>query len=212
MSDEGRALVAAEERIRELERETARLQRKLSEQTQLAHTARVASIAVLEALALPEVLDTLLDCLAQVVPFDAACVLLVEEEPGDRPTRVVMQAGVGYDGFEPGVVAFPVSDRPHLRRVLEERRSVRIDDTWSDPGWQRGVTVSEETRSWLGVPLVARGQVLGMFGLDKRETHGFHADHERLAELLAAHAALAIANARTCERMRDRLAALGSAP
>lgn len=210
MGDQARQLVAAEERIRELERETARLQQRLAEQTQLAHTARVASIAVLEALDLPEVLDTLLDCLAQVVPFDAGCVLLVEEDAAGGDPRVVMAAGVGYDGFVPGAVSFPVGGLPHLRRVIDDRRSIRIDDTWADPGWRRGVSVSEETRSWLGVPLIARGRVLGMFGLDKRETHGFHADHERLAELLAAHAALAIANARTCAAMRDRLAALGS--
>lgn len=206
------ALRAAEARIRELERETARLHRKLAEQQQLAHTARVASIAVLEALDLPEVLDTLLDCLAQGVPFDAACVLLLDEAAAPDAPRVVMEAGVGYDGFAAGAVSFPVAGRPHLRAVIEERRSVRIDDTWADPGWERGVAVSEETRSWLGVPLVARGQVLGMFGLDRRETHGFHDEHQRLAEQLAAHAALAVANAKLCARMRDRLAALGTTP
>jgi GAF domain-containing protein len=207
--DEGQALRTAQDRIRELERETARLHRKLAEQQQLANTARVASITVLEALDLPEVLDTLLDCLAQGVPFDAGCVLLCDDQD---PERLVMQAGVGYDGFEAGAVSFTTRDRPHLRRVIEGRASVRLDDTWADPGWQRGVVVSEETRSWLGVPLVARGQVLGMFGLDKRERSGFHDDHQRLAELLAAHAALAIANARMCGRMRERLASRGGAP
>lgn len=205
------ALTRAEVRVRELERETARLHRKLAEQQQLAHTARVASIAVLEALDLPEVLDTLLDCLAQGVPFDAGCVLLVDEASPPEARRVVMLAGVGYTGFVPGEVAFAV-ERPHLRRVIEDRQSVRIDDTWADPGWERGVAVSEDTRSWLGVPLVARGHVLGMFGLDKREVAGFHDDHQRLAELLAAHAALAVANARMCARMRDRLASLGVTP
>ncbi|MCB9686587.1 MAG: GAF domain-containing protein [Alphaproteobacteria bacterium] len=192
-------LEAARERIAKLERDNARLLQKLAEQRQLTEASRVASIALLEALDLQEVLDTLLDCLAQVVPFDAGCVLLLEDDD-----HVVMQAGLGYDDFEPGEVVLEVADRPHLHQIVRTMRSHRIDDTWRDEGWQRGIDVSEDTRSWLGVPLTARGVVLGLFGLDRREPNGFSDEHVRLAELLAAHAALAIANARLYARLAGR--------
>ncbi|MCA9494912.1 MAG: GAF domain-containing protein [Myxococcales bacterium] len=196
MTETDAELAAARERIARLESDNARLLQKLAEQRQLTEASRVASIALLEALDLQEVLDTLLDCLAQVVPFDAGCVLLLEDAD-----QVVMQAGLGYDDFEPGAVSLGVGERPHLERIVRTMRSHRIDDTSRDDGWQRGIEVSEDTRSWLGVPLTARGVVLGLFGLDRREPHGFTDEHVRLAELLAAHAALAIANARLYARL-----------
>ncbi len=193
-------LRVAKERIAKLERDNARLLQKIAEQRQLADASRVASIAVLEALELQDVLDTLLDCVALVVPFDAGCVLLL-----DGAGCAVMQAGVGYEDFRPGAVSLKVSDLPHLERITRTMESNRIDDTWASAGWRRGIAVSEETRSWLGVPLIARGVVLGMFGLDRREPRGFTDDHVRLAEMLAAHAALAVANARLYAKMRAEI-------
>jgi signal transduction histidine kinase len=56
--------------------------------------------------------------------------------------------------------------------------------------------------SFLGVPIVARGHVAGAFYLtDKPE--GFSDDDQALIETFAAHAALAIENARLHERSRE---------
>ena len=184
-------LEAAERRIADLERDNARLLRQLAEARQLEDMARIASIAVLEALDLQDILDTLLQCIEPMIPFDTACVLLLDDQG-----RASMQAGVGFDeAIQPGEVVFDVAARPHLDACVRRMSSVRIADTTVDPGWQHGVDVSASTRSWLGVPLVARGRVLGLFGLDKREPDFFTDGHVRLAEGLAAHAALAVANA-----------------
>lgn len=192
VEDELRARVAA------LERDNARLLDELAQLRQLADASRMASIAVLEALDLRDVLDTLLDCVAQLVPFDSACVLLLDERG-----RAVMEAGVGYERpFRPGEVALDVGQRTHLGQIVEGMRSLRIADTRRHAGWQHGIPVSADTRSWLGVPLVARGRVLGLFGLDKREPGFFTDDHVRLAEGLASHAGLAVANARTFAALR----------
>ena len=59
-------------------------------------------------------------------------------------------------------------------------------------------------RSFLGVPIVARGGVIGALYLtDKEGGGGFTDDDERLIGLLAAHAAIAIENARLYERSRE---------
>lgn len=195
-----RELQEARERIAALERDNAELLRRLGELRQLADASRMASIAVLEALDLQEVLDTLLDCVAQIVPFDAACVMLLDDRG-----RAVMEAGVGYAApFRPGEVAFEVAGHAHLERLVSTMTSVNVADTRTHPSWRHGVAVSAGTRSWLGVPLIARGKVLGLFGLDKNEPGFFTEEHVRLAEGLAAHAALAIANARLYQSVRQR--------
>ena len=191
-------LRACRARVAGLERDNAHLLEELSQLRQLADLSRMASIAVLEALDLQEVLDTLLDCVAQLVPFDSGCVLLLDEGG-----RAMMEAGVGYDrSIRPGEVALDLGLRTHLGQIVEGMKSVRIPDTRRHAGWQHGIPVSADTRSWLGVPLLARGRVLGLFGLDKREPDFFTEDHLRLAEDLASHAALAIANARTFSALR----------
>ena len=59
-------------------------------------------------------------------------------------------------------------------------------------------------RSFLGVPVVARGRVIGAVYLtDKEGAPSFSDDDERLIGLLAAHAAIAIENARLYERSRE---------
>ena len=59
-------------------------------------------------------------------------------------------------------------------------------------------------RSFLGVPIVARGGVIGALYLtDKEDGDAFTEEDERLIVLLAAHAAIAIENARLHERARE---------
>ena len=59
-------------------------------------------------------------------------------------------------------------------------------------------------RSFLGVPIVAPEGVIGAFYLtDKEGAAAFGDDDQELIELLAAHAAIAITNARLYERSRE---------
>jgi signal transduction histidine kinase len=59
-------------------------------------------------------------------------------------------------------------------------------------------------RSFLGVPIVAEEQVIGAFYLtEKLSEPSFSAGDQALIELLAAHAAIAITNARLYERSRE---------
>jgi signal transduction histidine kinase len=58
--------------------------------------------------------------------------------------------------------------------------------------------------SFLGVPICARGEVIGAFYLtDKEGADEFSDSDQELIELLAAHAAIAVTNARLYERSRE---------
>ena len=63
---------------------------------------------------------------------------------------------------------------------------------------------TRDMRSFLGVPIVARGGIIGALYLtDKEDAAAFSDADERLIVLLAAHAAIAIENARLHERSRE---------
>jgi signal transduction histidine kinase len=67
--------------------------------------------------------------------------------------------------------------------------------------WPKG---HPDMRSFLGVPIVARDEVIGAFYLtEKADTQCFDESDRGLIELLAAHASIAITNARLYERSRE---------
>ena len=92
-----------------------------------------------------------------------------------------------------------------LGAMLESPEPYRIDDIHTDPrfrGWWP--SAHPDMRSFLGVPVVARGRVIGAVYLtDKQDAPSFSDEDERLIGLLAAHAAIAIENARLYERSRE---------
>jgi signal transduction histidine kinase len=90
-----------------------------------------------------------------------------------------------------------------LGAMLESPASFRTADIRRDPrfrGWWP--RAHPQMHSFLGVPIVARGSVIAAFYLTDKEA-GFSDDDQRLIELLAPHAAIAIENARLAERSRE---------
>jgi signal transduction histidine kinase len=81
----------------------------------------------------------------------------------------------------------------------------RADDIHEDPRlrdwWPRE---HPDMRSFLGVPIIAENEVIGAFYLTEKEgAEAFDTADQQLIELLAAHAAIAITNARLYERSRE---------
>jgi signal transduction histidine kinase len=92
-----------------------------------------------------------------------------------------------------------------LGAMFDERDPYRTADMHQHPRfrgwWPRG---HPDMRSFLGVPIVARDEVIGAFYLtEKIGTQDFSDTDQDLIELLAAHASIAITNARLNERSRE---------
>ena len=92
-----------------------------------------------------------------------------------------------------------------LGAMLETAEPFRTDDIHADPrfrGWWPAA--HPDMRSFLGVPIVAGEGVIGAFYLtEKEDGPRFDPADQELIELLAAHAAIAITNARLYERSRE---------
>jgi signal transduction histidine kinase len=92
-----------------------------------------------------------------------------------------------------------------LGAMLESEEPYRTADIRRDPRFQ-GWWPDEhpEMRSFLGVPIVSRRGIIGAFYLTEKDgPDDFGDDDERLIVMLAAHAAIAIENARLFERSRE---------
>jgi len=167
---------------------------------------RDANIALTENLSLERVLETLLGFLAKLVPFDSANVMLRNEE-----SQFVVTALRRYEEFQDvetaRFIAFDARTNPILQQICSTQKSLIVADTHREPGWQ-WVNGAGHVRNWLGVPLIASGQVIGLYSVDKVEPFFFQAEHVRLAETLAERAATAIRNAQLFEQSQHHVAEL----
>jgi signal transduction histidine kinase len=93
-----------------------------------------------------------------------------------------------------------------LGAMLEGPEPFRTGDIQQDPRFEGWPEEHPSMHSFLGVPIVSRSQVIGAVYLtDKRgQRRGTFTDEDQeLIEMLAAHAAVAIENARLYERSRE---------
>ncbi len=91
-----------------------------------------------------------------------------------------------------------------LGALLARGEALRTDDIGAHPEFEWWPSAHPRMRSFLGQPIVARGEVLGAVYLTDKEGGGpFVEDDQRVIEVLAAHAAVAIDLARLLERSRE---------
>jgi signal transduction histidine kinase len=98
-------------------------------------------------------------------------------------------------------ITFDVQTNPILKELFTTRKSILVSDSRAQPGWEICPGV-EHVRSWIGVPLIAGGNVIGACSLDKAEPGFFTQEHVQLAEMLVGQAAVAIQNAWLFEQVR----------
>jgi len=159
-----------------------------------AEALRKATLALSQNLAMDSVLDTLLQCIGELVPFDQASVLFVEDAAYLMVAREAAQSEPSRAGF-----VLSALENKFLQRVLIDHRPVLLSDAAEEPDW-RGAPPFDGSRSWMGIPLTAGGTVIGILSLGAHTPAAFTAEHLRLAKNLAISAAVAIQNARVHER------------
>jgi signal transduction histidine kinase len=159
-----------------------------------------AVLAVAAELSIEEVLQRLVDGARELAGARYAALGLPDGEGGFSQ---FLTSGMSDEL----VAAMGPLPRQHglLGAVLETAEPFRTPDIHDHPrfrGWWP--TAHPDMRSFLGVPIVAPEGVIGSFYLtDKEGGNGFSPTDQELIELLAAHAAIAITNARLYERSRE---------
>jgi signal transduction histidine kinase len=187
-----------ERRVEERTLELKRLYEAEREARLLAETLQAANLALTRSLDLDEVLNALLDRLCELVPYDSASVMLCADED-----RLTIRLARGYQTSTPVAgIDFDLTQYPHLREVVQSRQSRMLCDTEAEPGWRSEIGGGAYVRNWLGVPLIARDRVIGLYSLDKREPGYFTEEHRKRAESLTVQAAVAIENARLFAAVR----------
>jgi len=208
--------------------ENARLYEDEQERRHIAETLRQTSTVLSSTLELDEVLGLILQQLRQVVPYDSASIQRLQGGVLSPSTEFIPSEAEGLrtglskgerleivacQGFEEAdkVVGLVFSLEPKFPnyRVVTTKAPLAIEDIIQDYPHFKEEADSYESgriRSWLGVPLMAKDQVIGMIALDRAEVRPHTPEESQLAMAFANHAAIAIENARLYEEVRKELA------
>lgn len=142
-----------------------------------------------------EVYRETMDLLVSTIPATTATVQLLR----GTTLEVVQTHGFPEDS---GALSlkFPLTEHFPNHLVVSQRRTVSLADIRREyPHFltEDGQYHSGHVRSWMGVPLIDEGEVVGMFTIDRDTVDPFTREEIELATALAHHAAVAIRNARS---------------
>ncbi len=163
------------------------------EQRLLAEALRDSAAALSGTLEFEEVLDRILENLENVVPHDAANIMLADR----GVARIERSKGYIADWEEDAREAsrFFIEDIPTLKHMNTTGKPLAIGDTHASDLWIN-LPHSEWMRSYAGAPIKVKGKMIGFLNLNS-STKGYFTDAK--AEWLRAfadQAGLAIENAR----------------
>lgn len=201
------------------QREQAR--REEQEQRLLAEALREAAAALGSTLELRELMALTLNFVMRIIPCDAANLMLIEDE------YAVMKYWRGYQSIGVadeviGNVRFNVSQVESFRWIMENQKSLLVEDTYNTEFHWQHPEGYESLRAYVGAPLIVKGEVIGFLNLDSQTAGRFEQKHSRILQAFANQAAIAIQNVRLfeatqryahelAERVQERTAALTEA-
>jgi len=130
----------------------------------------------------------------------------------DRRTELERFLTVGIDPEQHAVIGDLPRGRGVLGVLIEDPKPLRLDDVSDHPRSYGFPLGHPPMRSFLGVPIVIRGEAFGNLYLTEKADGGrFDADDEETLTLLAGWAAVSIDNARSYQREHARRAELEQA-
>ena len=178
---------------RKLMEEAEKQQRQFNE-------AMIDSAAALNStLNFDEVLDRILTNLEKVISHTYANIMLVND---NGEVKIVRAHGYDAKGLENLFqnISLSVAETPALLKMAMNGGPIVIPDTQIDPGWKR-TPGKHGTKSYLGVPILVKGKVMGYINVESELPHHYNKNHGRQLLAFANQAAVAIENSRLFEQL-----------
>src|SRR5215472_1556579 len=148
------------------------------------------------SLDLDEVLRKTAALVKRLVDYEIFSVLLVDESGRRLYHRFTI--GYGDEGGKDWVI--PIG-QGITGTAAATGRAVRVPDAREDP---RYINIIDSVRSELVVPLMVKGQAIGVLDIQSTQVDYFTRDQQSVLTLMASRLAIAIENARLFERVRTQ--------
>ena len=171
-------------------------EREIRERSENETLYRVAS-RVARSLTVNDVLEDVLDAVAEIVPYHAAAIYLLNRDETSTIRQVAMR---GYDPESESSVKIKLGTGI-VGWVCQTGRGVIIPDVEKD---SRYIEAKVTTRSEMAAPLLSGRRVVGAFNLESDKRNAFQDRDLRLLETFASHAALSVERAQLHDELKEK--------
>ena len=171
----------------------ARLHKEIQENLQQLETLNTITGALSTSLDLDNLLELILEQIRSVIHLDSGAIFLYEEDK----LRVAVDCGIS-----PSVKGqvFP-RETKLFNKIKKTKSSLILNYAQKNVDFQNW-GINKNIKHWLGVPLLARDEMIGFLTLDSHDIDIFYSnEHVNLVQPFAFQAAQAIYNARLYERV-----------
>jgi PAS domain S-box-containing protein len=192
--------------ISELRNARDELEKRVEERTRDLQTVLEVSRNVASTLELRPLLRMFIDQVRQVADYNRSSIFLVEGE-----NLVMFSSRVAGEDQQPPDLRFPLAAIEPVWRKIGNQQPCIIDEFFGDSEeavayrsvFSEVMSALEEIRSWMGVPLVVKDQVIGMITLSSYTESFYTEEHAQIVTAIAHQAAIAIDNARLYEQAQQ---------
>ncbi len=180
--------------------ENARLYTETRRQLERIEALRDIGVATASSLDLSRVLKILLGKITVMLPYSAVSIRLLDEASGE------LRAAASWNLDDRDWKASSGNGSLGLAAAVFEKKSpIAIRDFLNDPRTNRPDMFRRQGLvSYLGLPMIAKGEGVGVLSIYIKFEHEFSADEIRFFAALANQAAMAIYNSQLYERLSEQ--------
>lgn len=176
--------------------ENVRLVRTTQERAGQLQALNDAAASLTSSLRSDQLVGSLLDHLSAIIPYDTATLWLRDKD------RLTVAGARGFPDSEKRFgLTIAVSDSSLFKEMVHTGQAISIGDVREDP---RFPPVEAPRLSWMGIPLISKGELVGVVALEKWQAHYYSREQLQVALTFASQSAVSLDNARLYEDSLSR--------
>ncbi|MCC7117029.1 MAG: GAF domain-containing protein, partial [Anaerolineales bacterium] len=171
--------------------ENVRLVQTTQERAGQLQALNTAAASLTSSLSSDQLINALLDQLTPVLPYDTATLWLRDKD------RLTVSSTRGFSDTEKRLgLSVSITDSALFKEMAQTAQPILINDVRED---SRFVPVEAPRLSWLGIPLISKGELVGAIAVEKWQSHYYSREQMQVGLTFASQSAVSLDNARLYE-------------
>lgn len=196
-TEDDQALVSSLARQTALALENARLFQASEQRTAQLQALTDVAATITSSLQSDELIASLLDQVKVILPYETGTLWL------RQGGQMTIRAAHGFEDSDQRIgLSVAVEDSLLLKEMITTTRPISVGDVREDARFPS--LIEPRYFSWLGVPLLSKGEVVGVIALEKSDAGFYTPEHIQAMTTFAGQAAVALENAALFEESARR--------
>ena len=174
----------------------------ISEQDSLAEALINNAAALNSTLNLDEVLDLIFENLGNVIHYDTANIMLIDEQDG-QTAKIAASRGYIERGLENelGNLTLSINNTLTLSTMFRTGEPISIFNTYLDPNWVHNKP-TDWIHSYVASPIRVKNKIIGFLNLNSEASGSYNNQHAQILKAFSNQAGIAIYNATLMSDLR----------